>query len=182
MKFKAIIFDTETTGLLMPSSAPVEKQPQIIELGALAVDRSGIVGELSQLLDPGVPVPWEITKITGLKTSDVAGKPSFKTFLPSLIRFFAGSTLLIAHNAPFDSGMLRLELLRASCTDFPFPGEVVCTAAEYAPGMGWRASVKDVYLKILGRELEQKHRALDDCKALYEIILKDKFFEKIGVL
>ena len=62
----AIIFDTETTGLLLPSSAPLEKQPRIIELGALKVDANGVLDELNQLLDPEQTITAEITKITGI--------------------------------------------------------------------------------------------------------------------
>lgn len=34
----AIVFDTETTGLLKPESAPLSEQPQIIEFAGIKVD------------------------------------------------------------------------------------------------------------------------------------------------
>jgi DNA polymerase III epsilon subunit family exonuclease len=179
---RAIIFDTETTGLLMPSKAPLEKQPRIIELGALAVSKDGIIGELSQLLNPGIEISAEITKITGITNADLVGKPTFEEYLPQLADFFRGADFLICHNAPFDTGMLRNDLKRAGCDDFPWPTEILCTVQEYHSLFGHRPSLKVLYERIIGAPLSQTHRALDDAAAVHAVLLKDKFFDKIGVL
>jgi DNA polymerase-3 subunit alpha (Gram-positive type) len=178
-----ICFDVETTGLLLPSSAPIEKQPRIIEIGAMRFDvRTPMVVErLSQLINPGVPLSYDITKITGLKDYDLRDKPTFKQFLPELSAFFAGTDVLIAHNAPFDCGMLQNELRLAECTDFPMPAETVCTAQEYTAVLGFRPKLLDVYEHILGEPLAQTHRALEDVEAMFKFMIKDNFFEKIGV-
>lgn len=176
---KAIVFDTETTGLLLPSSAPVEKQPKIIELGAIAVSESGILGELSQLLSPGQEITAEITKITGITNEDLVGKPTFAEYLPQLKEFFSGADMLICHNAPFDTGMLKNDLIRAACEDFPWPNTIICTAQEYTPVIGKRPSLKVLYKHIIGEELAQTHRALDDVMAVYAVLQKDKFFEQL---
>lgn len=178
---KAIIFDTETTGLLLPSSAPLEKQPRIIELGAILVStETGIVGELTQLINPEMEISAEITKITGITNEDLVGKPTFKEYLPTLRAFFDGADMLICHNAPFDSGMLRNDLKRAGCDDFPWPAETICTAQEYTPVVGKRPRLLQLYEIIMGKPLAQTHRALDDAMAVYEILDKDKFFSQLG--
>jgi DNA polymerase III epsilon subunit-like protein len=179
----AIIFDTETTGLLMPSAADIIKQPRIIEIGAMRFDvRTPMVVErLSQLINPGCSLPYDITKITGLKDYDLKGMPTFKQFLPELSAFFAGTDVLIAHNAPFDVGMLENELHLAECTDFPMPAEVICTAQEYTAVLGHRPKLLEVYEHILGEPLAQTHRALEDVEAMFKFMIKDNFFEKIGV-
>jgi DNA polymerase III epsilon subunit family exonuclease len=174
---KAIIFDTETTGLLMPSVADIEKQPKIIEIGALAVDENGVVGELSQLLNPNEILDPQITKITGIKDEDLVGKPSFIEFLPQLKEFFDGTDFLICHNAPFDTGLLKNDLVRADCDDFPWPAEIICTVQEYKPQFGYRPKLLELYERILGRKLAQTHRALDDVHALYEAIKADGFMD-----
>lgn len=176
---KAIIFDTETTGLLLHSSVPVEKQPKVIELGAIAVSESGVIAELSQLLNPGQEITAEITKITGITNEDLVGKPTFAEFLPQLKQFFAGSDMLICHNAPFDTGMLKNDLIRAACEDFPWPKTIICTVQEYQPLFGKRPSLKVLYHRIMGEELAQTHRALDDVMAVYAVLQKDKFFEQL---
>lgn len=177
---KVIIFDTETTGLLLPSAAPLDKQPRIIELGAVRVSEHAVLGELSQLLNPEIEISAEITKITGITNEDLVGKPTFREFLPQLVDFFVGADMLICHNAPFDSGMLRNELKRAGIEDFPWPKEIVCTAQEYTATMGKRPTLKALYEKVIGVPLAQTHRALDDAMAVYEVLTKDKFFDQLS--
>lgn len=175
-----ILFDTETTGLLLPSKAPLDKQPRIIEVGCVKADETGrVLAELEQTLDPQCAVSAEITKITGLKQSDVDGQPTFAQFLPQLRAFFAGADMMVCHNAPFDTGMLRNELARCGCTDFPWPKEIVCSVAEYIPLFGFRPSLKVLHKRIMGVELAQTHRGLDDVKALLALLAKDKFFDKV---
>lgn len=178
---KAIIFDTETTGLLMPKTAPLEKQPHVIELGALVVDANGPVRELSQLINPGVEITAEITKITGITNEQLQGQPTFAEFLPQLKEFFTDTQILIAHNAPFDKGILTYALARAECEDFPWPEQVVCTVQEYTPQFGKRPKLLELYEKITGSPLMQTHRALDDVKALHACIEKDGFLKLLLV-
>lgn len=174
---KAIFFDTETTGLLMPSVAPIEKQPRIIELGALCVDETGPIGELSQLLDPKQILDPKITKITGITDEDLVGKPTFDEFLPELIAFFKDVDFLICHNAPFDKGLLHYELIRSRCDDFPWPAETICTAQEYTPRFGFRPKLLQLYEMTMGKPLAQTHRALDDVYAMYDAVKADGFMD-----
>ncbi len=174
---KAIILDTETTGLLQ-TGRPLEAQPQIIEIGAMRVEDEKV---LSQLINPGCPLPDIIKKITGIKDEDLVNKPTFKEFLPKLIEFFQDIDMLICHNAPFDVGMLRNELMRAWCLDFPWPKTTICTVQEYKALMGKWPKMTELYKKVMGKPLDQKHRALDDVIALNEILTKDKFFKKVDL-
>lgn len=183
---KAIIFDVETTGLTLPSVAPLNKQPKIIELGVLKIEfgtakskKPKIIGELSQLLHPGEPISAEITKITGLTNNDLEGQPTFDKFLFTLRTFFNDTDVLIAHNALFDSALLRYDLQRAECKDFPWPKITICTVQEYRSQFGKRPKLTELYKQIIGKELVQTHRALDDCKALYEVLVADSFFESL---
>lgn len=195
---KTIIFDTETTGLPQKGQ-PLEFQPHIIEFGAIYLDDDGqIIRTVNQLLNPGDKI-WDnkikrfgdklppiITKITGITDADLVGKPSFNEFLPFLDRFFEGSYLLIAHNAVFDVAMLTNELERVGdnqeyITGFPWPKQTICSMQEYTiPSKKW-PKLNELYERIMGKPLKQTHRALDDVMALHEILVKDKFFDKIGV-
>ena len=177
---KAIVFDTETTGLLLPSTAPLDKQPFIIELGATSIDGRGRKASFQQLINPGFPLPAEIIKITGITDADLKGAPSFAAALPAFRKFFDKATHLIAHNAPFDVGMLTNDLRRVGVEDFPWPPNIVCTVQEYFPMFGRRPKLIELYQKILGKPLPQTHRALDDVAALVEIIEADEFLVKIG--
>lgn len=175
MKF--LIFDTETTGLRLPSAAPLEKQPRIIELGLVVVERGAIVDEANWLINPEQQVSAEITKITGIRDEDLLGKPLFKDLLSDLRERFAACGATVCHNAPFDLGMMAAELELCGCVDFPFPELAICTVQEYAHMFGKRPTLKELYAKFVGKPLEQTHRASDDAKALAEALLADNFFE-----
>lgn len=176
---EVIIFDTETTGLLKPKHAQLEKQPRIIELGALKIGTNGSKEELSQIIDPKVEIEPIITKITGIKQEDLEGKPTFADYYPKLKSFFSGADFLVCHNAPFDKGMLQVELARlGDAEDFNMP-EPVCTVQEFHSVFGRRAKLTEVYKHFVGKELEQTHRALDDVMALYEVMKKSGLLEEI---
>lgn len=176
----SIIFDTETTGLLSPSVSDIKKQPKTIEFGAIKIKSSKKIDSISQLIDPEEPLTPTTTKITGIANKDITGMPTFKKFIPKLIKFVKGCDIMIAHNADFDVNMLKNELARAKCDNFPWPDEIICTASEYVSVLGFYPRVIDIYEYIMGKPLTPKHRALDDCEALYEILIKDNFFKTLG--
>jgi DNA polymerase III alpha subunit (gram-positive type) len=73
---KALIFDTETTGLLPPSIARDNYQPRIIEFFGHIIDDDGSsIRELEFFCNPGIEISEEITSITGIKKSDVVDAP-----------------------------------------------------------------------------------------------------------
>lgn len=172
-----IIFDTETTGLTLPPEAPLEQQPHIIEVGALKLDaKYREVDTLSILVKPGIPLDEEVhKKITGLTNADLACCPPFADILPKLLDFWIGERTMFAHNMPFDLAMLTIELRRINAQyAFPYPYEQVCTAEYSSQRYGKRLRLIQLYEKVLGKPLAQTHRALDDCRALAEIVRKEK--------
>jgi DNA polymerase III epsilon subunit-like protein len=181
---RAIIFDTETTGLTLPRIADPSKQPRIIEMAMRIVDAS--TGErledFESLVNPEMTISDENIKITGITNEMVALMPTFKAYMPGLASIFQQADILLAHNAPFDVAVLNYELLRAGGSQtFPWPKQVICTAHEYVSLIGFLPHLKDLYLKVMGVELEQVHRAMPDVDALHRILLKDNFFQKIGM-
>ena len=167
-----LVYDVETTGLLLPSVADLDKQPHIIEFALIKVVDGEIVSEHEWLINPGVPLEPVITKITGLKDEDLVDKPSFIEIISEIEKVFVGVDQLIAHNLPFDSGMLSTELRRVGRVDFVWPKEMVCTVQETLHMRGHRIKLTDLYKMMTGNELNQTHRALDDVRALVEISLK----------
>jgi DNA polymerase III epsilon subunit-like protein len=169
----SLCFDTETTGLPLPAVVDLAKQPRIIEIGLVRIEDGLIVCEHAWQIQPECTLPAVITKITGLKDEDLAGKPLFADILSELINAFAGADVLIAHNAPFDKLMLEFELKRCGCDSFPWPATTVCTVQEYFHLKGRRLRMTELYEMKLDKPLAQKHRALDDALALAEIVLKE---------
>ncbi len=158
-----IFFDAETTGLIKNKALMLVHQPHIIEIGAVRDDGE----EFETLLNPGVKLEPIITKITGLRDEDLADAPTFRDVLPDLIEFFIGQEALVAHNMPFDLGMLLFELRRCDAEfKFPYPPNHIDTVQLAMPSYrGKFMKLENLYRDLIG-EYEQKHRALEDAKDL----------------
>ncbi len=94
-----VALDLETTGLNPEKDA-------IIEVGVVKYRDGQPVEEFDTLINPGRPIPYEITLITGIRNEDVLGKPSFERIAVALERF-VGSAVIVGHNISFDLGFLR---------------------------------------------------------------------------
>jgi DNA polymerase III subunit epsilon len=175
---RALIFDTETTGLTLHPSAPVEKQPRMIEFGGvlLSLESGEIEEEFSLLINPGAPLPPEIVKITGITDDDLRDAPTFSEILPQIVGIFLRCEVVVAHNLPFDRSILRGELARAKVTEFPWPPREACTMGMYRTEWGRDPRLVELYESVMGHPLAQTHRALDDVKAMVEVIQKEQLW------
>lgn len=179
----ALGFDLETTGLTLHPHASLAKQPRIIEFGgALLSLRTGeVVEELSLLMYPGEPVSAEITSITGITNDMLRDQPAFPQALGRLREFFCRAEAMFAHNLPFDRDVLRYEVERYSVLaaghDFPWPAREFCTMNFYTPQWGRPPRLVEIYAAIVGKEYPQTHRALDDVRAMIEVVQKDGLWE-----
>jgi DNA polymerase III epsilon subunit-like protein len=174
-----LAMDFETTNLTLHPNADLSKQPRAIEFGGALVDMATgeIVEELSVLIDPEEEITAEITKITGITNDDVRGAPKFIEVLPQLRHMFAQATVVAAHNLPFDRMILKCELRRANVLDFPWPPREMCTVGVYKEHWGRNPKLTELYEFVMGEPLAQTHRALEDVKAMVEIIQKDRLWE-----
>jgi DNA polymerase III epsilon subunit-like protein len=163
-----IVLDFETTGLIAPSVADLEVQPRIIEIGALKLnDRFEEIGRIDELVDPGIPITDEITRITGIKNEDLKGKRKIQTLLPEMAEFFLGEETLIAHNLDFDLSVLYFELQRHGWERrFPFPPNHICTVDASYHIKGRRLKLVELFEITQGKKLNQTHRAIEDVEAL----------------
>ncbi|MEM9522804.1 MAG: 3'-5' exonuclease [Pseudomonadota bacterium] len=96
-----VVFDTETTGLSVEKDA-------IVQLGAVRILNGRIVtGEaVNTYVDPGRAIPPASTRIHRITDADVSGAPDIGT-AGRAFHHFARDAVLVAHNAPFDIGLLR---------------------------------------------------------------------------
>lgn len=99
---RAIVFDVET-----PNSA----NDSISAIG-LTVVENGVVGDTYYtLVDPEAAFDPLNIALTGIRPDMVVGKPNFAELWQKMNRFFDAG-LLVAHNAPFDMGVLTKCLRR----------------------------------------------------------------------
>jgi len=176
--YLTIVFDTETTGLPLHGRAPLHKQPKCIEFGAVLLDADGkVVDECNQLINPGEPLEAVITKITGLTDSDLASQPPFDQVLLPIAALFSRAQCAIAHNLAFDRSIIDFELERmrlqedGAVDEFAWPERMLCTVEATMADWGRRPKLQELYLQTLDRPLAQTHRALDDARALAEIVV-----------
>ncbi|HEX4063216.1 MAG TPA: exonuclease domain-containing protein [Streptosporangiaceae bacterium] len=158
-----VIVDLETTGWT-PGEA------RITEIGAVRFAGGRVVGEFSTLINPGQPIPPDIAELTGISDAMVASAPRIKTVLPGFLAF-AGSSVLTAHNAPFDLGFLI-----AACSDcgLRWPGFPVLDTVILARQVLGETEVPDCKLSTLARYFGSPtspcHRALADAKATAAVL------------
>lgn len=157
-----VVVDLETTG-----GSPTDSR--ITEIGAVRVRGGEVLGEFATLVNPGVAIPAGISALTGITDALVARFPTMESTLPAFLEFARGS-VLVAHNARFDTGFLNANLARL---DYPrLDHKVVCTAALARRLV--RDEVRDCKLATLARFFRCRtvpvHRALADARATVEVL------------
>ncbi len=115
---EVIVFDIETTGLSAQTC-------RITEIGAVRTQAGQVLETYNSLVNPGVPIPEEITKLTGITDEMVADARPISEVLPEFLAFI-GDRMLIAHNASFDVGFIRKA---ADDLGLPFPNSYLDTVA-----------------------------------------------------
>lgn len=171
-----IIFDTETTGLIGPDGLPDEQQPAIIEFAGIKVNGDWQeVDRLELLINPwgaGIKgeLPFQITKITGIKSHTLWDKPDFPQAYPQLCAFFLGESRMVAHNCPFDRDVLKYNLGRIGkqlC--FPWPQDHICTVQATYALENRRMKLGELHAKATGKPHANAHRAMGDVEALLRV-------------
>ena len=157
-----VVFDIETTGF-----SPVANR--IIEIGAVKVDKGQVVDRFSVFVNPEVPIPFEIEKLTGINDSMVMEAETIETILPQFLDF-VGDAVLVAHNANFDVSFIKENAKRQHLpVDFTYV-DTVGIARMLLTGQA--KYTLDAVAKTLKISLENHHRAVDDAECTAEIFMK----------
>jgi DNA polymerase-3 subunit epsilon/ATP-dependent DNA helicase DinG len=158
MTTELVAFDLETTGL-----SP--KSERVIEVGAVRFGVDGRTqGELQLLVDPGIPVPLPVQRLTGISTADLAGQPSPIEAMAQLAAFSEGAHL-VGHGAAFDlafcAQILPSTFGRRGALDTLELARILLPLAS-SHNLG-------VLARLLGLRHERPHRALSDAQATAEL-------------
>lgn len=155
-----VIFDFETTGL-------DSKRDQIIEIGALRVEKGVVTDEFSSLIQVDQKLDETIVKITGITDEMLEGQPRIEEVLGAFLDFIQGA-ILVAHNADFDMGFLRSASEKQGYQlDWP----CFCTlkmARQVLPEL--ESKNLDTLAKHYGLEFEARHRSIGDCKVTSAVL------------
>jgi len=153
------IVDLETTG----GDPALDR---ITEVGIVLVDGDRRV-EWSSLVNPGIPIPGNIQRFTGITDDMVRRAPSFAD-LAQQVSALLRDRLFVAHNARFDHGFLRNEFARLSLT---FAPRVLCSVKlSRALYPGYPRHGLDAVMERLGLSCDARHRALGDARVVCDVL------------
>jgi ATP-dependent DNA helicase DinG len=152
MESNYVVCDLETTGL-----DPVTDK--IIEIGMVRVRQGEIAGTYHTMVNPGMPLPLKIRRITGIDDTDLADAPAIAGVINEVIDYI-GDDAIVGHNIRFDLDFL------AAARGIPFSNkhfdtvELARLVLPDAPS--YRLGALCAQLKI---ETAGCHRALNDAEA-----------------
>src|SRR5918995_3049995 len=166
------VVDLETTG--------GAETDMITEVGAVKVRGGEVLGEFQTLVNPRSKIPPLIAVLTGITNAMVAEAPLLRQVLPAFLAFAQG-TVIVAHNAPFDTGFLRRA---CEALGYPYPRWPVIDTAALARQILLRDEVSDCRLATLARHFHTavapNHRALTDAQATVDVL--HGLIERVGNL
>ena len=157
-----VVFDIETTGFSAEND-------RIIEIGAVRVEKGEITDKFSVFVNPQLPIPFEIEKLTGISDEMVMNEPAIEEILPQFLDFCKGA-VMVAHNAGFDMSFIRKNSERQGLPCEFTVVDTVALARILLPQLN-RYKLDNV-AKALNVSLENHHRAVDDAGCTAEIFVK----------
>lgn len=165
MKFSVV--DVETTGF-----SP-RMGDRIVELSIISVDSEGrVLDVFDTLVNPKRDMG--ASRIHGITREMAMEAPTFEDIADSVLEIIDQS-VIVAHNAAFDTNFLKNEIQRSSAYDLEFNG--LCTlqlSREVIPELPSRKL--EVLCNYFDIPIHQAHSAYFDCLAT-----KDVFFKLYGL-
>jgi len=158
-----VVVDVEATGAKSPPN-------RLIELGAYRIRGGRIVDKFSSLVNPEIPIPRFVVALTGITNEMVKSAPVFADVAPRWLDFVSES-VLIAHNAPFDTSFLNHEISRV------YPGNRMVNPYLCTVRLSRRAMPEldnhrlDTIASHFSIPILSRHRACSDALATAEIFL-----------
>lgn len=165
-----VSLDLETTGL-------EPKKDRIIEIGAVKIKDGEIRKTYATLVDPQMKIPERITKLTGITSQMVEGKPLAREAVKGLLDF-CGDLPLLGHNILFDYSFVKHSAVNMGL-DFEKQGmDTLKLARALLPDLESKSlqSLRQYYQ--LPRE--EAHRALEDALTTFRLYerFRGEFEEK----
>ncbi|MGB9678631.1 MAG: PolC-type DNA polymerase III [Thermoanaerobacteraceae bacterium] len=163
-----VVFDIETTGLSNVND-------KIIEIGAVKISNNKIVDRFETFINPQIPIPPFITKLTSINDNMVKDAPTIDKIIPEFMDFIQDA-VLVAHNANFDVNFIKS---KANQLNINVKNAVIDTLELsrhlYKNLKNYKLDTVAEYLEV---SLKNHHRAVDDAQATAEIFMKSIIFLK----
>jgi DNA polymerase III subunit epsilon len=165
---RLVVIDTETTGL----DAEVDR---IVEIACVVYHQGEEVARVSQLVNPGRPIPKASSDVTGIDDEKVKDAPPFAAVAEQILAIL-NDAVPLAYNAEYDRKVLQAEMARCGIT-LPQMPPALRRNVEWLDPLIWarelqRAEKSRALSEVaarLGIELSQAHRAADDAIAAHHV-------------
>jgi DNA polymerase III subunit epsilon len=161
LKKPLVVFDLETTGTW------VEKD-RIVEIGMIKISPDGTRTDYVKRVNPGMPIPPNVTRIIDITDEDVKDAPPFKDIAAEVVTFIGDADLGGFNIQRFDIPVLERELI-ASGHLLPLNGREIYDAQKIYH-IHEKRDLLAAYLLYCSKHLENAHSALDDSNAALEIL------------
>lgn len=164
-----VIFDLETTGTW------VEKD-KIVEIGMVKLMPDGAKGSFIKRVNPGMPIPVNVSRIINIKDEDVKDAPCFKDIAQEVLDFLGDSDIGGFNVLRFDLPILEREFFDAGF-NFQWRQRNVYDAQKVYR-IHEKRDLTAAYQLYCNKALENAHSALGDAEATVEIF--DAQIKKYG--
>lgn len=169
---KALLFDTETNGLIDNRLLKLDRQPEIFEWYSCLVDLSTdtLIEELEFMCRPKAKLLKEVIKVTGVTDAMLVDKPLFVTFADQVRAAIGRADFVIGHNINHDIECTEIEFERlAQRIEWP---QKICTVEATIHMNGYRLKMAQLYENLFGEGFPDAHRARNDVQALRRICVE----------
>lgn len=162
------LLDVETTG----RDASVDR---VVEVGIVVGRHGEVVARYNWLINPGIPIPAEVTAIHHITDEMVADKPRFEAVASEIAQALRGC-IPAAYNALFDRAFMMSEFARAKSDTTGVPA--LTREVEWMDPLVWARDIQDGeksrslgdVAARLGVKLDNAHRAQDDAEAALRVM------------
>lgn len=149
------VIDVETTGGSYQNA-------RLTEIAVYLFDGKEIVKEFTTLINPEQPIPYMITRLTGITDEMVVNAPKFYQIAKQIVEITEGA-IFVGHNVSFDYNFIRHEF---KSLGYNYKRPTICTvkmSRKILPGYSSYSLGK--LCNSLGIEIHNRHRAAGDALA-----------------
>jgi DNA polymerase III subunit epsilon len=156
-----VVFDLETTGTWV-------ERDKIVEIGMVKIAPDGSRADYVKRVNPGMPIPVNVSRIIDITTEDVKDAPSFKEIAEDVLEFIGDADLGGFNIQRFDLPVLEREFLQAGIS-FSWKGRDIYDAQKVYH-IHEKRDLMAAYKLYCDKDLTNAHTALGDAEATLEIL------------